>query len=285
MKKRISTGLMILIFVIGLSLLLYPGVSNFWNSIHQTYAIVDYEASLEGLSPIDYTAYFEAAEEYNQALAGLEEPLKNYDRIDGYEDTLNIRGSGMIGYITIPRIEVELPIYHGTSESVLSKAAGHLEGSSLPVGGENTHCVISAHRGLPSAKLFTNLDKMEVGDTFTMKILDRTLTYEVYEINVVKPEEIDKLSIQPEEDLCTLITCTPYGINSHRLLVQGIRVETAETQTSLAEEQMILEGEAERLQSQQKVLLVIAFAVLAGVLCIIWKRRKKRNACKEKGEG
>lgn len=279
MKKRISTGIMIMIFMIGLSLLLYPGASNFWNSIHQTYAIVDYEASLEGLSPTDYTVYWEAAEDYNRELAGLEEPLKNYDQIDGYKAVLNVRNNGMMGYITIPDLNVELPIYHGTSESVLSKAAGHLEGSSLPVGGENTHCVISAHRGLPSAKLFTNLDQVEVGDRFSMKILDRTLTYEVFEISVVKPDEIERLGIEAGKDLCTLVTCTPYGINSHRLLVHGKRIkETMEIGI-----QPVVETELEVSQPSQEIMIGIAAVtmVLLGLLCIIWKRREKGNACKD----
>lgn len=279
MKKRISTGIMIMIFMIGLSLLLYPGVSNFWNSIHQTYAIVDYEASLEGLSPTDYTVYWEAAEDYNRELAGLEEPLKNYDQIDGYKAVLNVRNNGMMGYITIPDLNVELPIYHGTSESVLSKAAGHLEGSSLPVGGENTHCVISAHRGLPSAKLFTNLDQVEVGDRFSMKILDRTLTYEVFEISVVKPDEIERLGIEEGKDLCTLVTCTPYGINSHRLLVHGKRIK----ETMEIEIQPVVETELEVSQPSQEIMIGIAAVtmVLLGLLCIIWKRREKGNACKD----
>lgn len=279
MKKRISTGIMIMIFMIGLSLLLYPGASNFWNSIHQTYAIVDYEASLEGLSPTDYTVYWEAAEDYNRELAGLEEPLKNYDQIDGYKAVLNVRNNGMMGYITIPDLNVELPIYHGTSESVLSKAAGHLEGSSLPVGGENTHCVISAHRGLPSAKLFTNLDQVEVGDRFSMKILDRTLTYEVFEISVVKPDEIERLGIEEGKDLCTLVTCTPYGINSHRLLVHGKRIK----ETMEIEIQPVVETELEVSQPSQEIMIGIAAVtmVLLGLLCIIWKRREKGNACKD----
>ena len=287
MKKRISTGIMIMIFVIGLSLLLYPGVSNFWNSIHQTYAIVDYEASLEGLSPTDYTVYWEAAEDYNRELAGLEEPLKNYDQIDGYKALLNVRNNGMMGYITIPDLNVELPIYHGTSESVLSKAAGHLEGSSLPVGGENTHCVISAHRGLPSAKLFTNLDQVEVGDSFSMKILDRTLAYEVFEISVVKPDEIEKLGIEAGKDLCTLVTCTPYGINSHRLLVHGKRTEAAlerevqpmiETGAGLERAiQPMIETEEEVLPPNREIAAGIALVILAVLVYVFWKRKRKRK--------
>lgn len=287
MKKRISTGIMIMIFVIGLSLLLYPGVSNFWNSIHQTYAIVDYEASLEGLSPTDYTAYWEAAEDYNRELAGLEEPLKNYDQIEGYKALLNVRNNGMMGYITIPDLNVELPIYHGTSESVLSKAAGHLEGSSLPVGGENTHCVISAHRGLPSAKLFTNLDQVEVGDSFSMKILDRTLAYEVFEISVVKPDEIEKLGIEAGKDLCTLVTCTPYGINSHRLLVHGKRTEAAlerevqpmiETGAGLERAiQPMIETEEEVLPPNREIAAGIALVILAVLVYVFWKRKRKRK--------
>jgi sortase A len=160
-------------------------------------------------------------------LSELSAPLLDYRKVKGYNSILNISGNGIMGYVSIPKLGVELPLYHGISAEVLNIACGHLEGTSLPVGGENTHCVLSAHRGLPHAKLFTELDKMEVGDTFTITVLDRTITYQVDQIKVVRPDEIDDVQIVPGEDLCTLLTCTPYGVNSHRLLVRGTRIENA----------------------------------------------------------
>ena len=175
----------------------------------------------------DYTAYFDAANKYNQDLSELSFPLLDYGALQNYEQTLNIAGNGVMGFITINKIGVELPVHHGIAAEILNIACGHLEGTSLPVGGESTHCVLSAHRGLPHAKLFTELDKMELGDTFTITVLDRTVTYQVDQIKVVRPDEINDIQIVPGEDLCTLLTCTPYGINSHRLLVRGTRIENA----------------------------------------------------------
>ena len=228
MKNRKTTLLLLAMFFIGLSVLLYPSISSYWNSKTQSKAIVDYEAMLASYKPEDYTAVFEAANAYNQELQQLEEPLLNHSQLSGYHETLNVSGTGMMGYITIPKISQELPVYHGTSEGVLSVAVGHLEGTSLPVGGESTHCVVSGHTGLPSAKLFTNLNQLEKGDTFLFRILDETLTYEVDQILIVLPQETDALHIEEDKDLCTLVTCTPYGVNSHRLLVRGHRVENAE---------------------------------------------------------
>lgn len=226
MRKNLSTILLVAMFIIGLSVLLYPSVSNYWNSRVQSRAIADLEKLMSDMQPEDFTASFAEAEEYNAALKELEYPLVNYGSIPGYEEILDVSGTGIMGYISIEKIKVELPVYHGTDPSVLQIAAGHLEGSSLPVGGIGTHAVLSAHRGLPSARLFTNLDKLEVGDTFIITILDRTLTYEIDQILIVEPEDIGALSIEEGRDYCTLITCTPYGINSHRLLVRGTRVET-----------------------------------------------------------
>lgn len=225
MKKHFSSIFLILIFFMGLSLLLYPAVSNCWNSLHQRRSIVEYDAALQHMSETDYSAYFEAAEDYNRRLQELNAPLTNFERVEGYEETLNIGTGGIMGYITIEKIDVNLPICHGTSEGVLQAAVGHLEGSCLPIGGESTHSVLSAHRGFPSARLFTDLDKIEIGDEFTLTVLDQKLTYQVDQILVVQPQETEPLGVTEGEDYCTLITCTPYGINSHRMLVRGKRIE------------------------------------------------------------
>ena len=226
MKKNRSTIILILIFLVGLSVMLYPTVSDYVNQRHQSRALASYDETVNEMSDADYTAYFEAADAYNQRLAATPNSFFTPEQVSGYDETLDVSGTGIMGYITIPRIGVELPVYHGTSDGVLQVAAGHLEGSSLPVGGAGTHAVISAHRGLPSAKLFTNLDELEAGDTFTITVLDRVLTYEVDQISIVLPTETDNLKVVDGKDYVTLMTCTPYGINSHRLLVRGRRIET-----------------------------------------------------------
>jgi sortase family protein len=213
-------------FIIGLCLVLYPSIADYWNQRVQSRAIVDYEAALKNMSKEDYSAYFAEADDYNARLRAIKFPFMYFDQVEGYNDILNVSGTGIIGYLDIEKIGVQLPIYHGTSKSVLNSASGHLEGSSLPCGGESTHSAISAHRGLPSAKLFTDLDKLEIGDTFVITVLDRVLTYEVDQVLRVLPNEVDSLYVTPGEDHCTLITCTPYGINTHRLLVRGTRIET-----------------------------------------------------------
>ena len=213
-------------FLVGIAVLLYPAFSNYWNSKTQSRAIVNYEAVLEYLEPEDYSAIFQAAYDYNDALRQLDFPLLDFEQVPGYYEALKIEGTNIIGYVKIDKIGVELPLYHGTSEEVLNQGVGHLEGSSLPVGGESTHSVMSAHRGLPSAKLFTDLDRLEMGDTFQIIILDQVLTYQVDQIKVITPKEFDDLKIVEGKDYCTLFTCTPYGINTHRLLVRGIRIET-----------------------------------------------------------
>ena len=226
MKKNKSTIILILVFFVGLSVMLYPTISDYVNQLHQTRAVANYAADVDKLSDADYTAYFEAADAFNAQIAADPDALYFPDRFPSYESTLDVTGTGIMGYITIEKIGVELPIYHGTSDAVLQVAAGHLEGTSLPVGGASTHAVISAHRGLPSAKLFTNLDQLEVGDTFTITVLDRTLTYEVDNISIVLPTETDSLKVSEGKDYVTLMTCTPYGINTHRLLVRGRRITT-----------------------------------------------------------
>ena len=226
MRQHKTVIFLTLGFLVGISLLLYPAFSNYWNSKTQSRAIVDYEAVLEHLKPEDYSAMFQAAYDYNRALYETDYPLTDYEEIPGYYDTLTLPGSSIIGYVKIDKIGVELPIYHGTSDEVLNVGVGHLEGTSLPVGGENTHSVMSAHRGLPSAKLFTDLDRLEWGDTFQIMVLDQVLTYQVDQVKVITPTEVEDLLIAEGKDYCTLFTCTPYGINTHRLLVRGIRIET-----------------------------------------------------------
>jgi sortase A len=226
---RFSTILLVLILLIGISVMLYPTVSDYWNSFHQTRAIASYDAIVAEMDDTDYEALFAQAEEYNEQLRQLSFPFTEYDQISSaYYGALDVAGNGIIGYITIEKIGVELPIYHGTSDSVLNVAAGHLEGTTLPIGGESTHAVISAHRGLPSAKLFTNLDQLEVGDLFTITVLNEVLTYEVDQILIVEPTQLEALNITTGMDYCTLLTCTPYGINTHRMLVRGHRVENIE---------------------------------------------------------
>ena len=231
MKKKgnhLITILLVLIFLLGLSLLLYPAVSDYWNSKHQTRAIAVYSEEVSGLDKEQYQALWAAAAAYNASLRERDNAyLLTEEQKAAYEQLLNVSGLGIMGYIEIPSIDCSLPIYHGTEESVLQIAIGHLEWSSLPVGGESTHCVLSGHRGLPSAKLFTNLDKLQEGDVFMLRVLDEVLTYEVDQILIVEPQEIAALQIAEGEDLCTLVTCTPYGINTHRLLVRGHRIENA----------------------------------------------------------
>ena len=226
MRSRKPLIFLTLGFLIGVSVLLYPSFSNYWNSKTQSRAIVNYESVLEHLEPEDYSAIFRTAYEYNEALFQSDYQFYDFQNIPGYYDALKVEGATIMGYLKIDKIGVELPVYHGTSEMVLNVGVGHLEGTSLPVGGENTHSVMSAHRGLPSAKLFTDLDRLELGDTFQILILDQILTYQVDQIKIVTPKETNDLLIVDGMDYCTLFTCTPYGINTHRLLVRGIRIET-----------------------------------------------------------
>lgn len=229
MKKKNNnwtTVFLVLLLLAGVSLLLYPSLSDYWNSMHQTRAIASYAETVSQLDTAQYDEMWKAAQDYNRSLAQRETVFALTDEQKAaYESLLDVSGLGVMGYIEIPEIDCSLPIYHGTEESVLQVAVGHLEWSNLPVGGEGTHCVLSGHRGLPSAKLFTNLDKLAVGDTFLLRVLDEVLTYEVDQILIVEPEQVDALGIVPGEDYCTLVTCTPYGINTHRLLVRGHRVE------------------------------------------------------------
>ncbi len=230
-KNKWSTFILLLFFFIGLSVMLYPSISSYWNSKTQSEAIVDYEQLIQNLPKEDYTAVFEAADSYNKKLSGLAFPLLDHSKIGGYNEILDISNTGMIGYITIEKIALELPVYHGTSNDVLSHAVGHLEGTSFPVGGTSTHAVVSAHRGLPSATLFTNLDHLEIGDYFYFTILDRTITYQVDQIKTVDPSNTSDINIIADGEYCTLLTCTPYGINTHRLLVRGVKTDYTQQKT------------------------------------------------------
>lgn len=226
MKRKLSTMLLILVFFAGLSLLLYPSLSDYWNSFHASQAVATYSEEVRNLNADKYDRLIREAREYNAALPGRYKAffLSESDR-STYNALLDVNGTGVMGYIEIPTIQISLPVYHGTEDEVLQIAVGHLDWSSLPVGGEGTHCVLSGHRGLPSAKLFTNLDKLVAGDKFVIRVLDEVMTYEVDQILIVEPNDLSALAIEKGKDLCTLVTCTPYGVNSHRLLVRGHRVE------------------------------------------------------------
>lgn len=271
-KGALSTILLILVFLVGLSLLLYPTVSDYWNSLHQSRAIAEYAGHVAEIDNDRYAALWDAARRYNQALPEKE---NRYELTDGereeYESLLNVSGNGIIGYIEIPLIGCSLPIYHGTGETVLQTAVGHIEGTSLPMGGVGTHSVLSGHRGLPSAKLFTDLDRLTEGDTFILQILDETLTYEVDQILIVEPDDLEALEIDPEMDYCTLVTCTPYGVNSHRLLVRGHRVENRK-------EAQTVRVTADAMQIEPVIVAPLVAAPMLLVLLIVLlvsTRRKK----------
>lgn len=271
MKNRKTTIILLISFFIGLSVLLYPSISSYWNSKTQSEAIIDYESMLAQYKPEDYTAIFNEADEYNKALFQLADPLTEYTRLTQYHDVLNVSGNGMMGYITIPKISQQLPVYHGTSDSVLSVAVGHIQGTSLPVGGKSTHSVVSAHRGLPTAVLFTHLDRMEVGDTFYFTILDRTITYEVDEIRIVEPHDASLIRVVEGKDYCTLLTCTPYGINTQRLLVRGHQVDANQTRN------IYIANEAYRIEPlivMPVVALPVIFALLVYVMVAPVKKEK-----------
>lgn len=229
MKKHFSTILLFAILIIGLSLMLYPSFANWWNSSRQSRAIASYAEQVANMDEDKYKEIWDAAWEYNRSL--IDRPndfLLSDEQRRNYNELLNVGGNGIMGYIEIPSLKVVLPVYHGTDEAVLQVAVGHLDWTSLPVGGEGSHCVVSGHRGLPIARLFTDLDQMVPGDVFLFRILDEVLTYEVDQIRIVEPHETQDLLIREGEDLCTLITCTPYGINSHRLLIRGKRIANME---------------------------------------------------------
>lgn len=259
--NNLTTILLFLMLIAGLSLLLYPSVSDYWNSFHSSRAITTYAEDVAGMDEEQYAEIWSATWEYNQSLLSRNTGFSLSDsQKNEYEQLLDVSGIGVMGYIEIPEISVSLPIYHGTSDSILQVAVGHLEWSSLPVGGESSHCVLSGHRGLPSAKLFTDLDKIREGDIFLLRVLDEVLTYEVDKITIVEPSQVSDLQIVEGEDLCTLVTCTPYGVNTHRLLMRGHRVENIE-------ESRTIRVTADALQIEP--LLVAPFAALPLLLVLL----------------
>ena len=228
MKKHLSTILLVVALLAGVSLLLYPSLSNYWNSLHATQVVSNYAQQVQTMDRSRYETMWNDAVAYNRSLLTRSTDFALTDaQKRQYDALLNVDGTGIMGYLEIPVLELTLPIYHGTDDSVLQVGAGHVEWSSLPTGGESTHCVLSGHRGLPSAKLFTNLDQLVPGDTFVIRVLDEVMTYEVDQILIVEPTDVSALTVEDGKDLCTLVTCTPYGVNSHRLLVRGHRVENA----------------------------------------------------------
>ena len=278
MKRKLSTMLLILVFFAGLSLLLYPSLSDYWNSFHASQAVATYSEEVRNLNADKYDRLIGEAREYNAALPGRYKAffLSESDR-STYNALLDVNGTGVMGYIEIPTIQISLPIYHGTEDEVLQIAVGHLDWSSLPVGGEGTHCVLSGHRGLPSAKLFTNLDKLVAGDKFVIRVLDEVMTYEVDQILIVEPNDLSALAIEKGKDLCTLVTCTPYGVNSHRLLVRGHRVENESEEIRVTSDAM----EIDPLLVAPAVALPMLLALLF-ILLVSGKKKKsdggKKNA-------
>lgn len=279
MKSKTSKLMIGIIFLAGLSLLLYPFVANQWNNYRQKQLISSYEQTVsqkEASNGIDYDAELKKAEAYNEALLPSILPdsfaIANASEEDQtYMNTLNIAGDEMMGIVEIPKIDIKLPIYHTTEEDVLKQAAGHLEGSSLPIGGKSTHSVISAHRGLPSASLFTDLDQLKKGDHFLIHVLNETLCYEVDKISVVKPEETSALAVEEGEDLVTLLTCTPYGVNTERLLVRGHRVPYVEQE--VADEKTPLSGIS--LHTNYLLWVIVGLAVTAFFILVLYLKEKK----------
>ena len=272
MRKHLSTIVLVILLLIGLSLLLYPTVSDYWNSFHQTRAIATYAENVAALDNASYDAIWDAARQYNRNLLNRSNSfLLSEEQKAEYERLLDVSGVGVMGYIEIPEIDVSLPIYHGTEDSVLQVAVGHLEWTSLPVGGESTHCVLSGHRGLPSAKLFTNLDKLREGDTFLLRVLDEILTYEVDQILIVEPQDTAALEIVEGQDYCTLVTCTPYGINTHRLLVRGHRIDNIEEVKTVR-----VTADAVQLEPMLVAPVVaIPMLLILLILLLLPRRRKK----------
>ena len=275
MKKKLINLVLVLLLLVGVGLLLYPTFSDYWNSFHQSRAIASYAESVTNIDTAFYEELWTAAGAYNETLVGKSNPwYLNAEEKQTYSGLLDVSGSGIMGYINIPAINCSLPIYHGTDEAVLQIAVGHIEGSSLPIGGPSTHSVLSGHRGLPSAKLFTDLDKVNEGDLFMIQVLNETMTYEVDQIHTVLPNELDDLYIQEGRDFCTLVTCTPYGVNSHRLLVRGHRVANQEIAAAVR-----VTAEAVRIDP---VIVAPVAAVPMLLVLMLWTLTKPSGSPKKK---
>ena len=262
-KRHLVTLILVMMGLIGAGMIAYPSFSNWWNSFHQSRAVASYAEAAANLNREEYDRIIGEAEDYNARLAKtgvvwtMDEAMKQE-----YESLLDIDGSGIMGYIDIPKIHITLPVYHGTADSVLQVAIGHLTGTSLPVGGEGSHCVVSGHRGLPSARLFTDLDKIVEGDTWTINVLDRTLTYEADQIRVVEPTDLSDLQITAGKDYCTLVTCTPYGINTHRLLVRGHRIPNAQGDANVIADALQIEPTYVAVFVAIPILIVLFIAAM-----------------------
>ncbi len=269
-KKHFSTLIIVLILLAGLALLLYPTVSDYWNSFHQTRAIASYVKAVDNLDKQDYKRIWKEAKQYNKnlSLTGIQMQLTKAEQKE-YNKLLNVSGNGIMGYIEIPKIRVSLPIYHGVDEGILQIAAGHLAGTSLPVGGKSSHCVISGHRGLPSARLFTDLDKMNKDDVFMVHVLNKTLTYQVDQIRIVLPDDLSDLKIEEGKDLFTLVTCTPYGVNTHRLLVRGHRITNLDTTSAAAD--------AVRIDSLIAATAMAVFVLMILIIRLFVKTGKEKR--------
>ena len=279
-KKKGSNLPLILIFLAGLSLLIYPSVSNYWNSLHQGQVISVYDQTVDSIDEEKNNTMRQLAQAYNDSLLSRDDEFHLSEKfLDQYNSLLNVMGTGIMGYVDIPCINCKLPIYHGTDEAVLQVAVGHLEWTSLPVGGPSTHAVISGHRGLPSAELLTHLDRMETGDRFYLHVLGEVLEYRVDEIAVVLPDDTSRLRVVSGEDYVTLVTCTPYGINSHRLLVRGTRVQNG---TAAASEQLYLTNELRPVSLVYVIpLLLVGLGAAAGLFLglrsILFRKRQKKT--------
>lgn len=275
MKRYVSTAVIAAAFFVGISLLLYPVISEYINAKHQSKAIASYDETVSHMSEAEYDEIFAEARAYNDALARTEGAFYQPERVPGYLEALDITGTGIMGYVTIDKIGVELPVYHTVETDVLQSAVGHLPGTSLPIGGEGTHAVLSGHRGLPSARLFTDLNKLEPGDLFTITVLNRVVMYRVDQVKIVDPTDVTDLQLVPGRDYCTLFTCTPYGINSHRLLVRGVRVETPEDAAP-----RYIANEAYRIDPLI-VTPAVAAPMLLGIV-VVMLIKSRRSALKQK---
>ena len=269
-RRNLVTVILLGMMAVGAGLIAYPSIANWWNSFHQSRAVASYASAVAGMNHEEYDDMLLEAQNYNAELSETGAQWEMTDeQLTRYEEVLNVRGSGIMGYIDIPKIRVRLPVYHGMDDTVLEVAVGHITGTSLPVGGESSHCVISGHRGLPSARLFTDIDKLVEGDTWTLNILDQTLTYEVDQIRVVVPTDLSNLQIEEGKDYCTLVTCTPYGINTHRLLVRGHRVPNAQGNARITADAIQIEPAYAAPFIAAPILVILIFLLLIST-------RKKR---------
>ena len=278
MKKHRTTIILVLILFAGLALLLYPTFSDWWNSMHQSRAVASYVEAMANMEEDTYQQLWDEANAYNQELVkkGISAYNMTDEELERYKSVLDVTGTGIMGYIEIGRVNILLPIYHSTDDSVIQVAVGHVEWSSLPVGGESTHAVLSGHRGLPSARLFTDIDQLVIGDTFLIQVLDETLTYEIDQIRIVLPSEIKDLRIEEGKDYCTLVTCTPYGVNTHRLLVRGHRIDT------VTEHTVRVSADAIQIDTTLVALFIaVPVVVLLALIVLLMPKKKARKPVEE----